>query len=71
MKETIEYDGLTLLVDFSYTPPEKRNYGHPDDRLPDVEEEFTINEVELYAYNQEEVIDLLKTKLKGKIDENI
>lgn len=65
-KETIEYDGITLLVYYTVIPEEKRNHGHPDDRLPDVEEELLIDRVELYGYDEEDIQDLLKTKLQNK-----
>lgn len=65
-KETIEYDGITLLVYYTVIPEEKRNYGHPDDRLPDVESEIIIDEIELHSYDEEEIQDLLKTKLQNK-----
>lgn len=43
MQTTITIHGVTLEVEFDYTPYEHNNWGHPDDRMPDVEEEVILN----------------------------
>lgn len=38
----ITVHGITLGVEYEYTPFESNNYGNPDDRLPDIEPEVEI-----------------------------
>lgn len=42
---TVTIDGVDLTVYFDYTAGEINNFGHPDSRIPDVDEEVDILEV--------------------------
>lgn len=61
-KTEIEYDNLSLIIDYDVFPSEERNHGHPDDRLPDVEEEFSINDIIVVGWDIEEIKSLVKER---------
>ena len=68
MQATITIHGITLEVEFEYTPYEHNNWGHPDDRLPDVQEEVDllgvyVNEINVLSILSEEVQADIETKI--------
>jgi len=65
MQTTITIHGVTLEVEFDYTPPEHNNWGHPDDRLPDVDEEVILNGV--YVEDMD-ILSLLSEDVQSDIE---
>lgn len=65
MQATITIHGITLEVEFDYTPYENNNWGHPDDRLPDVDEEVELLGVYLNDVN---VLSILSEDVQADIE---
>lgn len=64
----ITIHGIELEIDYAIEPGEKRNHGHPDNRLPDVEPEIT----ELAVIHQgEDITDLLSDSIIKLIEKEI
>lgn len=63
--KTVNLKGIELFVIYDYTPAEVRNTGHPDFRLPDVEEEYDIISATpvLNKEQEETIISQLKKEL--------
>ena len=65
MQTAITIHGITLEVEFDYTPHEHNNWGHPDDRLPDVDEEVILNG----AYVEDvDILSLLSEDIQADIE---
>lgn len=54
-----------LEVEFEFTPGEINNYGHPDDRLPDIEPEVEIVSI---WHKGEDIILLMADELVADIN---
>lgn len=68
MQTTITIHGITLEVEFEYTPYERNNWGHPDDRMPDVDEEVILNG----AYVEDvDILSLLSEDVQADIETKI
>lgn len=65
MQTTITIHGITLEVEYEYTPYEHNNWGHPDDRLPDVDEEVVLNGVYVNEIN---VLSILSEEVQADIE---
>lgn len=65
MQTTITIHGITLMVEFDYTPPEHNNWGHPDDRMPDVDEEVILNGVRV---EDVDILSLLSEDVQADIE---
>lgn len=65
---TVTIDGVDLTVYFNYTPGEVNNFGHPDRRLEDVDEEVDILEVFI---GEHEVSSLLSEETFKTIESQI
>lgn len=67
---TITIHGIALEVEYEYTPYEHNNWGHPDDRLPDVQEEVEltgvyVNEINVLSIISDEVQSHIETVILG------
>lgn len=65
---TITIHGIALDVDYEYTPYEHNNHGHPDNRLPDVDEEVELIGVYVKGVN---ILSLLSEDVQAEIENNI
>lgn len=65
MQITITIHGVTLEIDFEYTPPEHNNWGHPDDRMPDVDEEVILNSA---CVEDVDILSLLSEDVQADIE---
>lgn len=54
-----------LKVEFEYTPGEINNWGHPDDRLPDIEPEVEIVSI---WHKGEDIILLVNENIVADIE---
>lgn len=67
MRRTVTVEGIELDVYFVYESEERRNWGHPDERLPDVPLSIYIEEARLTG-SKIDIYDLLSEEVKNKVE---
>ena len=60
MLKTIILNGIQLDITYSLVPEEKRNLGHPDNRLPDEPSEIMVHNVEIIDWDDKVLSQLIK-----------
>lgn len=61
----ITVHGITLGVEYEYTPFERNNYGHPDDRMEDVQAEVEIISI---WHKEEDILLLMADNIVADIE---
>ena len=67
-ERTLAYEGIELTISYEEIPPESRNQGHPDSRLPDVPAELSIDEVLVTNFDPDWVSKLILEDIEHERD---
>ena len=60
MCKTLFLSGIEVEVTYTVVPKEKRNLGHPDDRLPNEPEEILVHNVAIIDWDDKVLSQLIK-----------
>lgn len=60
MRKTLFLSGIEVEVTYTSVPEEKRNLGHPDNRLPYEPSEIMVHNVEIIDWDDKVLSQLIK-----------
>lgn len=58
--KTLVLNGIEVEVTYTVVPKENRNFGHPDNRLPDEPEEILVHNVAIIDWDDKVLSQLIK-----------